>query len=163
MKKLLNISNINWWTVLLSTSLSLNLFIGGVIVATLISGPHGGGDEDLDAKRQQGTPFISALTNEQRFELGEKLRSLGFGHDEEHVKMGESARHVMEVLTAENFDLDMFTQAVKAHDSVIENRRAVVQQLFIKTVSDFDKAQRELYAMRLKVMLHEFISEFIEH
>ncbi len=163
MRSLLKISTINWRVVLLNTSLSINLLVGGVIIATLIAGPHGESDEELDAKRQQGTPFISALTNEQRIELGERLRSLGFGHDGEHVKMGISARKVMKVLTAENFDLDMFIQSVKAHDSITENRRAVVQQLFIKTVSDFDTAERDAYTQRLNVMLHEFISEFIEH
>ncbi len=153
----------SWQTLLLRVSLSINLLVAGVIVGTVISGPHGGTDEELDAKRQQGTPFITALTKKQRFELGEKLRGLGFGHDEEHVKMGVSSRHVMKVLAADIFDLDMFIQAVKSHDRLTENRRATVQQLFIKTVSDFDEAERKMFSDRLEILLNEFISEFIEH
>ncbi|SFK48247.1 periplasmic heavy metal sensor [Shimia haliotis] len=138
---------------LLVASLALNLLIVGVVGGAIVS--HGGGHDGgkPSAKDRFVTPYVQALSRQDRMAVGRAIRQSYQSGD--HALMGERSLYfdTVDVLRAEVFDAQALNNTLLEIDVSAEGRRDVARRHFVERISQMTPEERLIYADRLEEIL----------
>ncbi|WP_294225980.1 periplasmic heavy metal sensor [uncultured Shimia sp.] len=136
---------------LLIGSLALNLLIIGVVGGAVIS-LRGHGDKRPVADRF-GSPYIKALTFDDKREVGRAIRSTYRKSDVDHRADHRLYREALTVLRASPLDETSLRDLVASLDQAGERRRVMARDVFLAKILSMSDAERVAYADRLEQVL----------
>ncbi|MCP4822171.1 MAG: periplasmic heavy metal sensor [Shimia sp.] len=138
---------------LLVVSLALNLAVVGIIGGAFIA-HHRFDDDDGPRKSERfGTPYIKALTREERRDVGRAIRNGYRSGEVVPVNTKPLYQQTLAVLRAETFDADAFGEVLKDIDRGSEGRRDLAREQLVARIASMSPEQRAGYADRLEEVL----------
>lgn len=142
-----------WLRVVLMVSLALNLLVAGLIVGRIaMHGPHHGPHKSrLD---EIGGPITQALTQEDRREIGRKMRQTiradGGGRAERH----EVFEALIAQLRTEPFDREAVAGHFARQRTFLNERLTLGQGFLLEQLEGMGAAERAAFADRLEEKLN---------
>ncbi|TCL10167.1 putative membrane protein [Shimia isoporae] len=138
---------------LLVASLAVNLLVLGVIGGAVLSHRGGHGGDGPGAKERFGTPYVQALSREDRRAVGRAIRQSY--RDGGHTLMGDRALYLqtVEVLRSDAFDPVVLNDTLRDIDRSAEGRRDLARAKLVERISAMTPEERSAYADRLEEVL----------
>lgn len=151
-----------WLRVVLFASLALNLAVAGVVVGGVLHGAPGW-DHGPPRGRDFVTPYTRAFTEEERHEIGARLREEFRRDRPDRGGFVAGYRRGLEALRAEPFSAGAFAETLEAQGEEAERRQEVGQDVLVGYVAAMSPEARAAYADRLEEQLDWFQERFEKH
>ncbi|WP_297771082.1 periplasmic heavy metal sensor [uncultured Roseovarius sp.] len=144
-----------WMRVLLVVSLAVNLAVVGVVAGWALrhGGHHGHHPSRLD---RSGGPLTRALSEEDRRDVGQRMREVWRETGGRRAGMRESFDALVADLRAVPFDPARVAERMREQRQGFAARFEMGQEVLIEHLSDMSDAKRAAYADRLEAQIEAY-------
>ena len=139
---------------LLIGSLALNLLVAGVVGGAVIG--HFAGGDGRRPPEHFGTPYMRALSFEDKRTLGRAIRQAYRGAEIDRKADRRSYERVVALLRADPLDVAALSEEAARQDASTIDRRALAQEAWLALVAKMSAEERAGYADRLDEALRHF-------
>ncbi|GAW36042.1 hypothetical protein RA2_03110 [Roseovarius sp. A-2] len=145
----------SWMRLLLVVSLAANLAVVGVVAGWALrhGGHHGHHPSRLD---MAGGPLTRALSDEDRREIGQRMRQVWRETRSDQADIGTSFDALVSDLRAVPFDPARVTRRMQQHREGFAARFAMGQEVLLDHLAAMSDADRAAYADRLEKRIREY-------
>lgn len=135
---------------LLVVSLALNLAVVGIVGGAFIAHKRFDDDDGPRVSDRFGTPYIKALTRDDRRAVGRAIRDGYRKGGYSPVSSKQLYQQTLEVLRAENFDVEAFGAVLREIDRSSEGWRDLARDQLVTRVAAMSPEARARYADKLE-------------
>ncbi|WP_417724745.1 hypothetical protein [Salipiger sp.] len=152
-----------WLRLVLFASLALNLAVAGVVVGGVLRGHDG--FHPPPRGRDFVTPYTRAFTDEERRELGGRLRAAYERDRPERDRPDRDGfvggyRRGLDVLKTTPFSAEAFAETLSDQSAEAERRQQMGQTVLTDYLAAMSDEDRAAYAARLEVQFEELSKRF---